>query len=236
METHDDAASLFFRLWPQIEANKNRILGVVGAVALVVIVISFVSWRHTQSQIDAGNAVTQTLVSMPPGSQSSQVADAYLGIADQYASTPAGQRALMQGATALFIEGKYSDAQAYFQRYVQNHPDGEFAGQAQLGVGKCLEAQGKLNDAAGAYQLVIDHFTDEEAIISAKFSLALIDLAQKNYAPAEQLFQEVAQSDRFGALGTEAIEYLYNLESKRPAPAAGTAPAKANSPSFNLSH
>ncbi len=148
METND-ASSLLFKWWPQIEANKNRIITGIAIVAVVVLGYSFYSWHHTQTQIDSGDAVTQALVSLPANSDLSQVANRYLGISDEYGSTLAGQRALMQGASALFMAGKYADAQGVFQRYADAHPDGEFSGQATLGVAKCMEAQGKLNDAAG---------------------------------------------------------------------------------------
>ena len=261
METHNDPASLLFKWWPQIEANKNRIIGGVVIIAVVVLIYSFISWRRETNQVEAGDAVTRALVTMPPGSDASQVANMYLGISDQYGGTMAGQRALMQGAAALFMQGKYADAQGDFQRYLDAHPDGEFAGQAALGVAKCLEAQNKLNDAAGAYQHVINDFPDPEAVVNAQFSLALVDLQQRNASSAAQLLQQVAQSDPYGVLGGEARQYLYNIESSRPAPSATpsaaptmstppatrmpvapvapAAPAKPNSaPSapFNLSH
>jgi predicted negative regulator of RcsB-dependent stress response len=235
MDTND-AAGLFFKWWPQIEANKNRIITGVGIIAAVVLGYSFYSWHHQQNQIDAGDAVTQTLISVPPGADLSEVANRYLGISDQYGGTLAGQRALMQGAAALFMAGKYADAQGDFQRYADEHPDGEFAGQASLGVAKCLEAQGKLNDAAGVYQHVINDLPDEEAIIVAQFSLAQIYLQQHSYDNAASLFQKVMQSDRFGALGSEAAQYLYNMQSRAPAPTPAATPAQGTSAPFNLSH
>jgi predicted negative regulator of RcsB-dependent stress response len=243
MDTND-ASSLLFKWWPQIEANKNRIITGIAIVAVVILGYSFYSWHHTQTQIDAGDAVTQAVVSLPPNSDLAQVASRYLSISDEYGSTLSGQRALMQGAAALFMAGKYADAQGIFQRYADAHPDGEFSGQATLGVAKCQEAQGKLNDAAGTYQHVINDSADEQAVIAAQFSLAQIDLQQKNYDNAAQLFQKVAQSDRYGALGSEAAQFLYSMQSSRPAAAApaaakgaATTPAATGTAApFNLSH
>lgn len=251
METND-AAGLLFKWWPQIEANKNRIITGAIVIAVVVLGYSFYSWHHEQNQIAAGEAVTGALVSLPAGSDISQVANMYLGISDQYGGTIAGQRALMQGASALFMAGKYADAQSAFQRYLDNHPDGEFSGQAALGVGKCLESQGKINDAAGAYQHVISDMADEEAIFVAQFSLAQIDLQQQKYDAAAQLLQKVMQGDRYGVLGNQAAQLLNSMQSRAPAPApaavpaapaatpaTGTqpaAPAKGTPAPFNLSH
>jgi TolA-binding protein len=255
MQSQDAADTFLIKWWPQIEANRNKITGVAGAVAAVIVIAAFISWRHEQNQIAAGEAMTQASLSLATNPDPARLADTYLGIADQYRNTPAGERSLLQGAAALFTEGKYSDAQTYFQQFLQAHPDNEFSGQAALGVAKSLEAQGKLNDAAGAYQHVIDDFPDAQAVIDAKFSLAQIDLQQHSYANAVQLFQDVAKSDPYGVLGNEAAQYLFNLQSKVPASSTATpgtsplvtpvtppaatpasSPAPVSPAPFNLSH
>lgn len=249
METND-AAGLLFKWWPQIEANKNRIITGAIIIAVVILGYSFYSWNHQQNQIAAGEAVTGALVSLPPGTDISRVANIYLGISDQYGGTIAGERALMQGASALFMAGKYADAQSAFQRYLDNHPDGQFAGQAALGVAKCQESLGKLDAAEGTYQHVINDLADEEAVFAADFSLGQIYLQQQKYDKAAQLLQKVAQGDRYGALGNEAAQALYNMQSHAPAapaapsgaaPAAtpatpSAAPSKGTAAPFNLSH
>jgi TolA-binding protein len=255
MQSQDAADTFLIKWWPQIEANKNRIMGVAGIVAAVVLIAFFISWRHEQNQIAAGNALTEAMITLAPNSDPAKIADTYLGIADEYRNTPAGDRSLLEGAAALFTAGKYTDAQSYFEQYLQAHPDGEFSGQSALGVAKCLEAQGKLNDAAGAYEHVINDFPDAQAVVDAKFSLAQIDIQQNKFADAVQLLQDVAKADPYGALGNEAAQYIYDLRSKVPAspatapatsplatpamsPAATPAPAHAPaSPApFNLSH
>ena len=249
MQSQDAADTFLIKWWPQIEANKNRIFGAAGVVAAVIVIAAFISWRHEQTQIAASVALTQASLTLAPNSDPTRLADTYLGIANQYRDTPAGERSLLQGATALFSEGKYSDAQTYFQQFLQAHPDSEFSGQAALGVAKSLEAQGKLNDAAGAYQHVIDDFPDAQAVVDAKFSLAQIDLQQHSYANAVQLFQDVAKADPYGSLGNEAEQNLFNLQSKASAsptvmptaspvvtPAPAHAPAPASPAPFTLSH
>jgi TolA-binding protein len=256
MQSQDVTDTFLVKWWPQIEANKNKIAGVAGAVAAVVVIGAFISWRHDATQTAAGEAMTQATLTLAPNSDPTKTADTYLGIADEYRNTPAGERSLLQGAAALFTQGKYADAQTYFQRFLEAHPDDEFSGEAALGVAKSLEAQGKLNDAAGAYQHVIQDFPDAQSVVDAKFSLAQIDLQQQHYADAVQLFQDVAKADPYGPLGNEAAQYVFNLKSKVPAspatapvtaprtplviPSAGTSPAPAPAPAspapFNLSH
>ena len=245
MESQDAAATFFLKWWPQIEANKNKIMGGAAVVIVAVAIFSFISWRHAQTQIDAGEALTQALMTAVPGADSAKAASAYLDVSADYPNTPAGQRSLLQGAAQLFIQGKYSDAQNYFQQYLNDNPDGAYSGQASLGVAKSLEAQNKLNDAQGAYQHIITDSADPQAVVAAKFSLAQIFLEQKNYPNAAQLFQEVMQTDPYSVMGNEAGQYLYDLRSKMPAPAAPatgapTAPAtgapSAPASQFKLNH
>jgi TolA-binding protein len=230
MQSQDAAATVLFKWWPWIEANKNKIIGVAAIIAVGVGLYSFFSWRHQQNEISAGQALTQTVLTFPPNAAPEQIAAAYLKIADADSDTPAGQRAWLQGAAELFVQGNYAAAQAQFQKFLDTHPDNEFSGQAALGVAKCLDAQNKLNDAAGGYQHVINDFADAQAVNAAKFSLARIDEQQRNFSDAERLYQEVAQADPYGALGAEAGQNALELRAKIPANLPST-PAP-----FNLSH
>ena len=58
---------------------------------------------------------------------------------------------------------KYADAQTQFQKFLDAHPDSFFAAQAALGVAASLDAQGKTDLAAGAYQRVISIASDPMA-------------------------------------------------------------------------
>ncbi len=226
MEPQDAAATFLLKLWPQIEANKNKIAAGAAMVIVIVAGVAFYSWRHEQNQISAGDAVTQSLMTLPPNSDPAHVDSAYLEIAGDYPGTAAGARSLLEGASALFTAGKYANAQAYFQQFLDAHPDDEFSAIAALGVAKCLEAQGKLNEAEGAYQRVINDFPNSPSVISAKFSLAQLNLQGKNYADAFRLFQEVAQANPYSTLGNEAAGYAYDLRSKLPAPPSTTPGSK----------
>ncbi|HEX3627969.1 MAG TPA: tetratricopeptide repeat protein [Verrucomicrobiae bacterium] len=231
MESQDTVAVFFLKLWPRIEANKNKI-GIVAAIVLGAVGITlFISWRHEQNQIDAGNALTQTLISTPPNADPSRFSAGYLDVAENYAGTPAGERALLQGATILFDQGKYTDAQGRFQRYLDEHPDDQFSALAALGVARSLEAEGKISDAMGQYQHVATDYGDVQCVNQANFSLARLNMQQGHYTDAFQGFQKVMNADQYGSLGNEARQYAFELQSKLPHQAP-TAPASG----FNLSH
>jgi TolA-binding protein len=216
-----DATTLFFlKLWPWAEANKNRLIA--GAVALVIAiaVIWFAACQSESKEIAAGQALTQVTLS-GAGLQ----ADAYLKVAGQHPGTAAGRRALLQGAAALFDEGKFADAQTQFQKFLDAHSASEFSGQAALGVAASLDAQGKADLAVAAYQRVISGYSDNVITGDAKFNVARIEESQDKLTDAAALYQEVANTVPGTSIGSEAAMRLMELKGKLPVPAPATAPA-----------
>ena len=139
MEAQESAlANYLFKLWPWLEANVRRIGFVAAFAAIAIFVYLFYSYRQGAKEVDAGNALTLAVVS----SSGVQLADACLKVATDYTGTPAGQRALLQGAMVLFEAGRDADAQVQFQKFLDTYPDNAMTPQAQLGVAACLDAEG----------------------------------------------------------------------------------------------
>ena len=228
MQSQDATTLFLFKLWPWIEANKNKLIAGVLIIIAAIFVIYYLSWQHEQKEIAAGQALTQTMVSTAAAQP-----EVYLKIADENPGTVAGQRALLQGATALFSVGRFADAQTQFQKFLDAYPDNDFFPQATLGVAASLEAQGKLDLAAGAYQRAVNT-SDIATVSAAKFALARIDEQQGKSIEALNLYTEVARANPEGTLGSEAALRMMELKSKLPiaaAPASQTAPAP-----FTLTH
>lgn len=233
MESHDAAATFMLKFWPWFETNKNKLITWTSIVLVIILGVFIFFWHREQNQISAGDAATQNLIALQPNSTPAAIFQSYLDVANNYPNTPAGERSLLQAATVLFTEAKYSDAQGYFQRYLETYPDGQFSAIAALGVAKSMEAEGKINDAMGAYQHVINSFSqsDPQSATRASFSLAQLEMQQGHYTDAASLFQNVLQADQYGSLGNEARQYLFELQSKLP-----QQPPAAHAPSLNLSH
>jgi predicted negative regulator of RcsB-dependent stress response len=224
MQPQDAPTAYLLKLWPWIEANKNRLIIGVGITAVAVFLFSFFSWRGEQKEIEAGKALTQLIFSIPPNASPGQLADSYLKIANEYPDTFAGRRAWSQGATALFAAGQFADAQAQFGKFLDAHPDGAFSASAALGVAASLEAQGKLDLALGAYQKVINGFSDVVAANTAKFALARIDEQQGKYTDAFNFYEDIARSSPGTPLASEAGLRAMELKAKL---------ASANKPAAN---
>ena len=225
MQAQDTTTLFLLKLWPWVEANKNRLIGGTVIAAVAIFLISFIVWRGGQNEIAAGQAVTQ--VAFSGGGPSG---DAYLKVAAQYPGTIAGQRAWLQGAAALFDAGKYAEAQTQFQKFLDEHPRGEFSGQAALGVAASLDALGKADLAAGAYQRVIANYSDALVLNAAKFAMARIDESQGKLNDALVLYQDIATTDSGGSLGSEAGMRLLELRAKVPASAATPPPTATSAP------
>jgi len=232
MQAQDTSTFFFFKLWPWVEANLKRIGIGAGIAVAAAFLISFYFWQQDQKEIAAGRAFTQLIVSTPPDTSASQLADLYLQIANEYPGTRAAQRALLQGATVLFAAGRYADAQTEFQKSLDAHPDGQFSGQAALGVAASLEAQGKTDLAARAYQGVINGFDDPMAADRAKFALARIYESQGKVSDALNFYEDVASVNPNNSLGSEANARVMKLKAKLPPASSATAPSDL----FNVSH
>ena len=173
MQAQDATTLYLFKFWNWVEVNRNRVIGGAVVAAVVVLIVWFMVSQRTAKEVAAGQALTQAAFS-----GGYQMADAYAKVAAQYPGTTAGQRALLLNAAALFEAGKFSDAQAQFQKFLDAHPDSEFSSQALLGVATSLDAQGKTDLASGAYQRVINNSSDIAAASAAKFGLARIEESQ----------------------------------------------------------
>jgi TolA-binding protein len=226
------ATDYLFKLWPWFEANAKRIAYAAALALVVIFIYSFYSYRQGQRETAAGEALTRATMSATGGG----LADACLKIAADYSGTAAGQRALLLSATSLFTAGKYADAQAQFQKFLDAYPDNFFSAQAALGLATSLDAQGKTDQAVGAYQKAAGQTADNSVAAAAKFALARLDEAQGKSADALKIYAELARTYPNISIGEAAAQLAMQIRMKSPAAAVAPAPVPASAAPFNLSH
>jgi len=226
MQPQDATTVWFFKLWPWIEDNKKRIVVAIAIIIVAATVFYFVSSQREQRQIDAGKAMTDAVIA----NEGNQLADNYLKISANYPATLAGNRALLQAAAALFAAGRYADAQAQFQKFLDAHPDGASSDQAALGVAASLDAQGKEDPAVAAYQRVVNSSSDTMTVSVAKIATARIYESEGKLKEALAFYEDVARANPNGSLGSEAALRAMELKTKQSSVPASTAPVKP----FNL--
>jgi len=232
MEAQDAAATYFFKAWDWVENNLRTVIIGVAIIVVAVIIVSYYFWHQNEMEVAAGRALTQFLVSASPSSDPNELADSYLKIANDYSGTQAGDRALMLGAGTLFAAGKYPQAQSQFQKYLSVDPNGPLSAAAALGIAASLDAQGKTDQAVGAYQRVISGFSDANAVDAAKFALGRIDEQAGKFVDAEKFYQDVVRNNPNSVLGSEAAIRAGQLRSKAPS----TPSSNSSAAPFNLSH
>ncbi|MFZ1074710.1 MAG: tetratricopeptide repeat protein [Verrucomicrobiia bacterium] len=214
MQPQDAQTAFLFKIWPWIEANKNRVIVGAGIIIVAIFLYSFFSWKAEQNEIAAGSALTRLILSSPSSEDTGELADGYLKIAGDYPGTLGGRRAWLQGAAALFVAGRFADAQAQFQKFLDTHPDDDFSSSAALGVGACLEALGKLDLAVSAYQRAVSDLSSVAAANAAKFALARIDEQQGKFNDALNFYESIARSSPGSVLASEAAMRAVELRTK----------------------
>jgi predicted negative regulator of RcsB-dependent stress response len=214
MQTQDAPAEFLFKLWPWLEANKNRLIGALVAVIIFAGVMYFISSQREQKEIDAGQALTLLLESPPADASGGQMAVAFAQLAAKYPGTAAGQRAQLQAAAAQFSAGSYDDAQAQFQKYLDTSSTGPLAATAQLGVAASLEAQDKLDLAAAAYQKVVASYSSSTSYLPAEYALGRIAEQQNKLTEAESRYEIVAGASLGGTLAQEAHQHALEIKTK----------------------
>jgi len=208
---------LSHRLWAWFETNKKQALWGTVAVIGLGLIIWFVIWQQGEKEVNASEALAT--VSIPQngiGGARPGAADAFLKIAATYPKSSAGARALLLAAGSLFVEGKYPEAKAQFERFTREDHDSPFMGQALLGIAASLDAQGKTNEAVTAYKDLVDHHPGESVIPQAKFALARLYEAQNKLELARSLYEELNRNEPYGSLGSEAGMRLEELLAKNP--------------------
>jgi predicted negative regulator of RcsB-dependent stress response len=230
MQAQDTVATYFFKYWSWVEDNVKQVAIGIVIVIVVAVLVSYYFWRQNQTEVDAGQALTQLLVSISPNSDAGQLANAYLKVAAEYSGTQSGGRARVLGAMTLFESGKYPEAQAQFQKYLDHYQGGAFAAAAALGVAASLEAQGKIDPAAIAYQRVVNGYSGANEVDAARFALAKIDEQQGKFIEAENYYRMVARDNPNTPMGSEAAYRAYQLNTRS---SAGAASNKVSAP-FSL--
>jgi len=230
MQTQDAPAEILFKLWPWLEANKNRLI--IGAVVLVVIggIFYFMSAQKAQAEVDAGQAMTAQTMSLESDGPSSQTAAQFQQLADKYPGTAAAKRAQLQAAGALFNAGNYADADTQFEKFLAGNPTGPLAATAVLGIAASLEAQNKLDLAAAAYHRVVTAYPDSGCVPMADLAQGRIAEQQNKLTEALNHYEDAARSPLGGSIAQEAMIRATELKAKMPATAAK--PAASPAPAF----
>lgn len=216
----------YYKLLTWFELNKTKVIYGTAAAIVVGVIVWFVLYQKSQTQVRSGEALSQVFVSQITGADDrSQAAASYLKVASEFPETEAAAKAILLAASTLFTEGKFAEAQREFERLAREHRDSPFLGQAQLGIAASLDAQGKDNEAITAYKTVADRRSNEAVGTQAKFALARLYVKQGKHELAYPLYEDLARAEPFSSIGSEAGMLAEELKQKHPELAPKPEPA-----------
>lgn len=108
---------------------------------------------------------------------------------------------LYSGAIDLLLNKQdYQGAQAKFEDYLKQHPQGQYTPNVYYWQGQIVFAGGKKDQAAELFKQLINDYPDHAKVPDAKFKLAKIYFEQGKKEEAKSIMEEVAASDSDAAL------------------------------------
>jgi len=218
MDTNVAQLPLSHRAWAWFEKNQKQSLVGASIVVIIGLVVAFFVWRQGERQLEASAALSNVELtpSSSTGAGAGAIPQAYLKVATDYPNSKAGAQGLLLAGGSFFAEGKYSEAQAQFERFTREYPSSPLVGQALLGIASCLEAQGKADQAVTAYKELIARHPMDSVVPQARFSLGGLYEQQKRPELARDMYEQVERDSRYSILGSEAGMRLEELSQKNP--------------------
>ena len=224
MDSNIVSTGQWYSLLGWVDKNRKQIISALVICVIAGVLIGFMTWRSSQRRIEAGQKLSALIADTAGKSLS---VESLTQLATEYDGTDAAARALLMAGGQAFADGKVSEAEALFQRFVGGYEGHALLPQAKLGIAVCLDAQGKAAEAAAAFKEVVDRFPNANTITSAKFNLASLYEAQGKMESARDIYMTLTQ-DSQSTYGAEAIARLTEMFQKNPSLRPGaTTPAPA---------
>lgn len=217
-----------------LEANKTKVLSIALVLVLVGFAIATIRYMREQKEARASGELLALKPSLSPATNTPPVEPgALLKVAQEYQGTPAAERARLLAATALFTEGKYSEAEAAFKAFASEFQNSEWRATAAYGVAAAQEAQNK-PEAVASYQNVTTAHGKSAVADDARLALARIHEQKNQPAEALRIYNEML-APKPGAQPGEtpnstAMERKEALLRKHPELSTNTPPSVTSTP------
>ena len=91
----------------------------------------------------------------------------------------------------LLTKKQYKKAEAAFQKYLDDYPDGSYVANAHYWLGEIYLQQKNTHKAAAEFQVIRDKFLKSEKMLDAKLKLAIIHAEMGNIAEAKRELVEI---------------------------------------------
>ena len=156
----DEFINRVLAAWAYVEENYVRVLAIGGGVVVLILLGVLVMRQMDAQALEAVEAEGRVRVLLLQGRVDDAILDAER-IAETYAGDAAAGRALQLAAGLYFEAGRYAEAQAAFERVLQEF---DAAGPARYsawsGIAAAMEEQGDPAGAAARYLAFADEFAN----------------------------------------------------------------------------
>ena len=116
------------------------------------------------------------------------------GSAASAALDPAEERKAYDRALEQLKEGRYTEASAAFQAFLQEYPSSSYADNAQYWLGEVYYVTREFQPALSEFAKVIESYPDSTKIADAKLKIGYIQYELKQWKKARAILTEVAQT------------------------------------------
>lgn len=230
MHSETTDSTRLYELLAWLELNRKRVIILACSVLAVIVLYHVYSWYRAQRELKASHALLSLRTQNRRSAAATPPSPAeILDVAARFGATDAGKRAVLLAASGLYTDGKYAEAQAQFERFVQQDPKSPLASIAALGVASCLDALDRTDAAVSAYRSVIDRYAEDAAATQARLALAALYEDQKQPEKALDIYDELTRQGAGGPGGAndtamEASSRRERLLQRHPNLARVTAP------------
>jgi predicted negative regulator of RcsB-dependent stress response len=204
--------------WAQV--HRKQVIAGALAVLVVVVIGYIVHWKNKQTRLAATEALLSVTSQASPGTP--EAADSgpkpadLLQVAGEYASTSAGERALLLAAGAAYREGDYAQSEKLFEQFKSEHSGSELVPIAALGVATSLDAQDRTEEAVAAYESVIAAHSTHPVAGHARLSLATLFEDTGKPADALRIYDAMSDGNDFSQQAMEVANRRERLLRKHP--------------------
>jgi len=240
MEHSSTSTDSLLKILAWLDQNKKRVGLITGAVVLAVGLIALIFYYQSQKEVRASEALSNVRKPFNPSIPTPpDTAQAYLKVARDFEGTKAAGRALLEAASLLYADGKYTDAETQYRKFLNDYPDSPFLPQGMLGLASTLDAEGKTNEAKDKYEELRRRFPTDSVIDETKLALARIYERDKP-AEAYKLYNELVGLGSQSGVGSEAGMRMADLVEKHPeliktnAPPTATVTSTQSTPQVSI--
>lgn len=212
----DKLVATFYKSQGFIEENKQKLLLVLGAIALVILAIVWYANKKSEDNLIASSQLSQILSIYEQG-QYQKAIDGEPGtqlvglknIVDNYGSTEQGELAKIYLAQSYYFLGDYENSLEYFSDYSGDsklHKSSALAGEAA-----CYEQMDEFDKAANLYKKAADTYKLEAQTAEFLLNAGINFLKSGNNSEAKRVLESIKNDYNTTPAARELDKYLPQL-------------------------